>query len=48
MMSFHKEDIHKEAEKYLNDKVTTVEAAIQGAKDILAESISDNILDTAA
>ena len=44
MISFHKDDINKEAEKYLNEKVTTVEAAIQGAKDILAESISDNIV----
>lgn len=36
-------DIQSEAKKYLNDKVTTVEEAIQGALDIIAENISDDI-----
>ena len=30
-----------EAQKYLNDQVSTIEEAIQGAKDIIAELISD-------
>ncbi len=30
------------AAQFLNDQVTTVEAALQGARDIVAESISDN------
>ena len=33
----------EEAKKYLNDKVETVEEAIQGALDIIAEVISDDI-----
>ncbi len=35
-------EIEKEAEKYLNEDVKTVEEAIQGAKDIIAENVSDN------
>lgn len=35
-------DINKTAQKYLNDEVKTVDEAIQGAKDIIAEQISDN------
>lgn len=35
-------DVLKEAEKYLSDDVKTVEDAIQGAKDIIAENVSDN------
>lgn len=34
-------DLNKEAKKYINDQVLTVEEAIQGAKDIIAEQISD-------
>ena len=34
------EDIVKEL--YLNEQVTTVEEALQGARDIVAETISDN------
>ncbi len=34
-------DLLKEAQKYINDQVLTVEEAIQGAKDIIAEQISD-------
>lgn len=35
-------DVRKEAEAYVNDKVSTPEAAIQGAKDIIAEMASDD------
>jgi uncharacterized protein len=34
-------DIQTEAQKYINDQVKTVEEAISGAKDIIAEQISD-------
>lgn len=34
-------DLYKEVQKYLNEKVLTVEEAVQGAKDIIAEQISD-------
>ncbi len=34
-------DINKEALKYINEEVLTIEEAIEGAKDIIAESISD-------
>ncbi|MEP7133378.1 MAG: Tex-like N-terminal domain-containing protein, partial [Chloroflexota bacterium] len=32
----------KLAEKFLNDQVTTISEALQGARDIVAETISDN------
>lgn len=35
-------DIHTEAEKYINEKVTDIAAALNGAKDIIAESINEN------
>lgn len=35
-------DVEKEAQKYLNDKVTTIEDAITNALYIIAEKISDN------
>ena len=35
-------DVWKEAEAYVNDKVSTPEDAIQGAKDIIAEMASDD------
>ncbi|MEG0176811.1 Tex family protein [Anaerorhabdus sp.] len=35
-------DVKIEAQKFLNDKVETIEEAIQGAKDIIAERVSDN------
>ncbi len=35
-------DLQKEAEKYLNETVEDTAAAIQGAKDIIAEVVSDN------
>ena len=34
--------VETEASKYLNDQVTTIEDAIQGAKDIIAEKVSDD------
>ena len=34
--------IEVEAQKYLNDQVTNIEEAIQGAKDIIAEKVSDD------
>ncbi len=42
IFSFSDIDIYKEAEKYVNDKVKTVDEAIMGAKYIIAEIISDN------
>lgn len=38
----YRKDIEAEANKYLNEKVITIEDAIQGAKDIIAEIISDD------
>ena len=35
-------DIESEACKYLNDEVKSTEEALQGAKDIIAENVSDN------
>ncbi|MFV0393050.1 MAG: Tex family protein [Coprobacillaceae bacterium] len=37
------QDILVEAKKYINDKVLSVEDAIQGALDIIAEEISDTV-----
>ena len=42
IFSFSDIDIYKEAEKFINDKVKTVDEAIMGAKYIIAEIISDN------
>ena len=42
IFNFSDIDIYKEAEKYLNDKVKSVNEAIEGAKYIIAEIISDN------
>ena len=36
-------NVENEAAKYLNEKVTTVEEALQGARDILAEMASDDL-----
>lgn len=36
-------DLEVEAKKYVNDKVASIDEAIQGALDIIAESISDDI-----
>ena len=43
LLQFRNFPVEKEAEKYLNEKVTTIEEAIQGAKDIIAERMSDDI-----
>ena len=43
MLGFpYKGSLETEASKYLNDEVKTVEDAIQGAKDIIAEKVSDD------
>ena len=42
IFSFSDLDIKKEAEKYLNDKVKSVDEALLGAQYIIAEIISDN------
>jgi len=42
IFSFSDIDIKKEAEKYINDKVKTIDEAIEGAKYIIAEIVSDN------
>ena len=36
-------DVEDLAEKYLNDQVETVEDALQGARDIIAERISEDL-----
>ncbi|NLW52038.1 MAG: RNA-binding transcriptional accessory protein [Tissierellia bacterium] len=45
ILNFDKEedDIPSEAEKYLGENVTTAQDAINGAKDIIAEMISENV-----
>ena len=43
IMSQHGDDISYKARKFLSESVETVEDAIQGAKDIIAEWISENI-----
>ena len=42
IMEFKNRDIKKEAKSFLNDKVKSTEEAIEGAKYIVAEAISDN------
>lgn len=42
IMEFKNRDIKKEAKSFLNDKVASTEEAIEGAKYIIAEAISDN------
>ena len=42
LLQFRNYPVEKEAQKYLNDKVLTIEEAIQGAKDIIAERMSDD------
>ena len=36
-------DVELEAEKYINEEVPTVEDALQGARDIIAERINENL-----
>ena len=42
IFNFSDIDVYKEAMKYLNEKVKSVDEAIEGAKYIIAEIISDN------
>ena len=42
IMEFKNRDIKKEVKSFLNDKVASIEEAIEGAKYIIAEAISDN------
>lgn len=43
MLSLNVENILKEAEKFVKEGVPTVEDALSGARDIIAEQISENI-----
>lgn len=43
IMSQHGDDVENKAKKFLGGDINTVELAIQGAKDIIAEWISENI-----
>lgn len=43
LMALSYGDIETEAKKYLNDEVESVEAAISGSLDIIAENIADDI-----
>ena len=43
IMSQHGDDIASKAERFLSRDINTIELAIQGAKDIIAEWISENI-----
>jgi uncharacterized protein len=43
IMAQNKEDIDFLATKYLNDTVNNEDAALQGARDIIAEWINENI-----
>ena len=36
-------DVEKEASSFINDKVLTVDAALQGARDIIAETVNEDI-----
>lgn len=42
LLMFPNDDVNDEAQKYLNDKVETQAQAIEGAKHIIAEMISDD------
>lgn len=42
LLLFPKDDVLIEAEKYLNEQVKTVDEALEGAKYIIAEMISDD------
>lgn len=43
IMSQHGDDISYKAKRFINENVQTVEDAIQGAKDIIAEWVSENV-----
>ena len=42
MLAQQQDDVNAEAEKYLNDKISSVEEALQGARDIIAEMVNEN------
>ena len=42
LLSYSMEALEEEALKFLNEEVTSAEIALQGARDIIAEMISDN------
>jgi len=44
IMAFSNLDLNAEAKKYLSEEVTSAEDALQGARDIIAERISDEAL----
>lgn len=43
MMTLNVPSLKGEAQRFINDKVETVEDALAGARDIIAEQISDNV-----
>lgn len=43
IMSQHGDDISYKAKRFINENVQTIEDAIQGAKDIIAEWVSENV-----
>ena len=43
MLSLQLQDVRKEAEKFVKEGVADAEEALQGARDIIAEQISENI-----
>ncbi|MBR6466287.1 MAG: RNA-binding transcriptional accessory protein [Bacteroidales bacterium] len=43
MLSLQVEDVRKEAKKFVKEGVADVDEALQGARDIIAEQISENI-----
>lgn len=43
MLTLNVPSLKGEAQRYLNDKVESVEDALSGARDIIAEEISDNV-----
>ncbi len=42
MLAQQQDDVNAVAEKYLNDKISSVEEALQGARDIIAEMVNEN------
>jgi uncharacterized protein len=42
VMAQNEQDIRRRAERFMNEEVTTVEEALQGARDIIAEWVNEN------
>lgn len=42
LLTYPTESLESEASKYINDEVLSVDEALQGARDIIAETIADN------